>query len=90
MIQEAEQQLHTWEGLLNATGGALAPDKGYWWLLEVKRQGGKWKWATESDEPGQILCPDGTPAKRLSPHEFLKKDESRPGCQNPSLLQHAS
>ena len=67
VIQEAEQQLHTWEGLLNATGGALAPDKGYWWLLEVKRKGGKWKWATESDEPGQITLSRWHPCQAPRP-----------------------
>ena len=76
VIMEGERLLHTWEGLIKASGGALEPDKGYWWLLDVKRKNGKWKWATETDEPGQICYSNGTPSQRLSPHEFRKDDEA--------------
>jgi hypothetical protein len=35
LIQEAQQALHLWEDLLTPTGGALAPNKSYWYLVEV-------------------------------------------------------
>ena len=76
VLQEAEQLLHTWEGLIKASGGALAPEKGYWWLLDIIRKDGKWKWATDTDVPGQICYTDSTPSLRLSPHEFKPDDES--------------
>jgi len=36
----------TWEGLLCATGGALVPDKCFWYLIDFKLQNGKWNYCT--------------------------------------------
>ena len=31
LVEEAQQALHLWEDLIRATGGALAPEKSYWY-----------------------------------------------------------
>jgi hypothetical protein len=41
ILQEAQEALNLWEGLLTTTGGALAPEKSYWYLVEVVRDKGK-------------------------------------------------
>jgi len=38
LIDEAQLELSTWEGLLSATGGALSPEMSYWYLVS----GGSW------------------------------------------------
>jgi hypothetical protein len=35
VIKQAQDALDLWEGLLHATGGTLAPEKSYWYLVEV-------------------------------------------------------
>ena len=42
LVEEAQQALHLWEDLIRATGGALAPEKSYWYLLEVCNKNGQW------------------------------------------------
>ena len=60
LIQEAQQALDTWEGLLRATGGDLAPEKSYWYLVEVVRKGGKWTYAKIQDRPGDLTLKNGS------------------------------
>jgi hypothetical protein len=40
ILQEAQEALTLWEGLFTAMGGALAPEKSYWYLVEVIRDNG--------------------------------------------------
>jgi hypothetical protein len=35
MLTDAQEALTLWEGLLQGTGGTLAPEKSYWYLVEV-------------------------------------------------------
>ena len=44
LIEEAQQALNTWHGLIRATGGDLAPEKGYWYLVELHWKNGKWQY----------------------------------------------
>ena len=50
LIQEAQTALTKWEDLLRATGGALAPEKSYWYFLNVIQRGGKWVYAKPTDD----------------------------------------
>jgi len=60
LIAEAQLELSTWEGLLSATGGALAPEKSYWYLVEVGPDG---KYISKAKQPGSLfLCNNGQPA----------------------------
>ena len=60
LIEEAQKALHLWEDLLTATGGALAPNKSYWYLVEVIWKDQKWQYATAEDCPGNLSLRDGT------------------------------
>ena len=60
LIDEAQSALTLWENLLSCTGGALAPEKSYWYLVNVIPKDGKWTYATAEDNPGQLRLNNGT------------------------------
>jgi len=37
-----QQVVTNWEGLLRATGGALVPDKCFWYLIAFEYKNNKW------------------------------------------------
>jgi hypothetical protein len=45
LIHQAQEALRTWEGLIRASGGDLAHDKSYWYLLEVIHRNGCWQFS---------------------------------------------
>jgi len=60
LIAEAQSELSTWEGLISATGGALAPQKSYWYLVEVGPDG---KYISKAKQPGSLILHNkGQPA----------------------------
>ena len=66
LIAEAQQALNTWHGLIRATGGDLAPEKGYWYLIDMHWKNGKWVYKTIADTPGDLWIPGCTePIRRL-------------------------
>jgi hypothetical protein len=60
VLQRAQEALKLWEELLHATGGALAPEKSFWYLIEVIRFKGKWTYARESRHPFDLYLQNGT------------------------------
>ncbi len=62
-----------WEGLLRATGGALVPEKCFWYLVAFEHSNNKWKYLQCNQAPGSltILDTDRRPnlVQRLEPHE---------------------
>ena len=70
LLAEAQEALYLWEGLLKATGGALAPEKSYWYLIEVIRTNGKWGYAPASQNPYEMYLQGGTFTNtRLQPYQ---------------------
>jgi hypothetical protein len=67
LIHDAQRAL--WEDLLTATGGALAPNKSYWYLVEVIWKDHQWQYATQDDRPGNLFLRDGTVVWRCEPNE---------------------
>lgn len=57
LIVEAQQMVTKWHGLLRATGGDLAPEKSYWYLVELHWKEGKWQYKTIDEAPGDIWLP---------------------------------
>ena len=60
LIQEAQQALFKWEGLIWATGSDLAPEKSYWYLVDVRHHKGKWKYVSATKAPGDLYLRDGS------------------------------
>ena len=54
ILTEMQRALDHWEGGLKATGGALVPEKSYWYLIDFIWTGEKWRYATKIDIPGDI------------------------------------
>ena len=93
LLQEAQTMLSTWEGLLRATGGALAPEKSYWYLINVEWKAGRWSYSTIADDPGQLsLDSHGAPSpiRRLEVHQAQEAlgIQMRPDRQMKDQVQH--
>ena len=68
--QEAQQGLDLWSNLLHATGGALAPEKSYWYLVDIVYKNGSWQYKSTSDAPGDLYLQNGSyRIKRQEPHQ---------------------
>ena len=53
IMAEMQAVLDTWEGGIKATGGALVPNKSYWYLIDFKcGTTGKWTYKKQSEIPG--------------------------------------
>jgi len=67
--------LSLWEQGLCAMGGALVPKKSFWYLIDFKWQGSKWKYAKYAMEPGELLMKDHTQQEK--PIRQLEADEAQ-------------
>ena len=54
--QAMQKALDLWEGSLCATGGALAPDKAFWYLLNYKLSIGQWSYDSMSHPATLTFC----------------------------------
>jgi hypothetical protein len=57
---QAQLELEHWSCLLNATRGALKPEKCFWYLLDNECVDGEWKYADMVPRELVITNPDGT------------------------------
>jgi len=44
VVEKMQNSLRTWAGLLRATGGALIPDKCFWYYVHNLWENGTWKY----------------------------------------------
>jgi len=47
ITNEMQQSVNYWEGLLRTTGGALIPNKCFWYLIDFKWLSNKWRYITK-------------------------------------------
>jgi hypothetical protein len=70
---QLQKSLDLWEGGIRATGGAIEPDKSFWYLIDFVWHRGKWRYATEADCPAELtvldLNGDRKVLKRLPPSQ---------------------
>jgi hypothetical protein len=57
---QTQIELEQWSCLLNATGGALKPEKCFWYLLDYKCIDGEWSYVDAMTNKLMITNPDGT------------------------------
>jgi hypothetical protein len=73
VARELQRALDIWEGGLNATGGAIVPEKSHWYLVDFRWIGGVWKYLPVADCPASLWVKDISGErkllKRLEPHE---------------------
>jgi hypothetical protein len=46
--------MDTWEGGLRATGGALEPEKSFWYLIQFCWNNGQWAYVSNEETPASI------------------------------------
>ncbi len=76
VTDEMQNALDHWEGGIRATGGALVPEKSYWYLIqqEWKKVNRKWGWfyCSIDEAPGELTLRDHLgqhqPLERLNPN----------------------
>ncbi len=54
VVHHMQASVNNWEGYLRATGGALVPEKSFWYLLEYQYIGNKWRLASKQQHRGNI------------------------------------
>jgi hypothetical protein len=55
---QLQQAVDTWEGVLKCTGGALGPEKSYWYLVSFNWSGGQWSYSPVTDTPTILYMND--------------------------------
>ena len=54
VFADAQAMLDYWEAALRATGGAVAHDKSYWYLIDFHWNGSSWQYRPKSSMPGDL------------------------------------
>ena len=57
---QTQSELTQWSTLLNATGGALKPEKCFWYMLDYMCEDGEWSYAEMTPRELFVTNPDGT------------------------------
>jgi hypothetical protein len=63
LMQLAQKSLDAWAGFLNATGGALNPNKCYWYLVPYTCANSEWRYDRQTNFTLTIPLPDGARAE---------------------------
>jgi len=58
VVDTMQKAVTHWEGLLQATGGALVPEKCFWYLIDFEFNNGKWTYKQCNQVPDSILILD--------------------------------
>jgi hypothetical protein len=56
VLESMQALIRSWGSLVEVTGGALRPDKSWWYLIEYTWRRGKWT-ATDAHEDQQLVAP---------------------------------
>ena len=73
LLQQQQRVVDTWEGTLRTTGGALRPDKSYWYMIDYQHTGIRWLYRSINQIPGGITVKvadsSRQPLLRLEPNQ---------------------
>jgi len=73
VVQQMQKAVAQWDGLLWASGGALVPEKCFWYLIDFEYANNKWKYKKSNQAQGKITMLDSTrkqvTIQRLEPSE---------------------
>lgn len=56
--KDMQHSVTAWEGGLRATGGAIVPEKSFWYLVDFKWKAGKWTYKSIAETPYTIQVRD--------------------------------
>ena len=58
VVEKMQEAVATWEGCLAASGGALSPQKSFWYLINYRWTGDEWVYRTKEEMPATIQMHD--------------------------------
>ena len=58
---QCQEEVDYWHALINATGGALKPEKCFWYAIDYECIDGEWKYCDDHDAEIVITDLDGKP-----------------------------
>jgi hypothetical protein len=76
LIHEMQEVVDTWEGGLRASGGALVPDKSYWYLIHFTFTNNQWRYSSIEDTPAHLSIRDVSGHNRVE-LDRLEVNEAR-------------
>jgi hypothetical protein len=76
LMEITQGNLNKWAQLLNAMGGALNPDKCYWYLIYYKCRNGVWEYGHTENYSLTILLPNNTRAEISQLHVTEAKENA--------------
>ena len=77
LIQEAQEALDMWNGVLNATGGELVPEKSYWYYIDfVFNNNGTARYKTIKELPGKLYLTNGKEKCEVNRKEVTESRKS--------------
>jgi len=89
---QAQLELEKWSCLLNATGGALKPEKCFWYLIDYECIDGDWRYADLAPREMVITNPDGSTSPITQEHVTSSKKtlgiHDSPSGGNSTHLSH--
>lgn len=65
LVKEMQVVVDTWEGGLRASGGALVPDKSYWYLLHSTFNNNRWSYNSIGNTPDRLTIQDVSGLNRV-------------------------
>jgi len=93
VIPLMQAALTLWEQGLCMTGGALIPEKSFWYLIDFRWRGSTWRYAKYPAEPGILTMPDQYQNKhsiKRLPADMAQRTLGvylAPDCNNKAQLQ---
>jgi len=60
VVQQMQKAVTQWDGLLWASGGALIPEKCFWYLVDFEYTNNRWKYKKCNQAPSQITMLDSS------------------------------
>ena len=77
VLAKSQAGLDQWVGFLQATGGAINPEKSYWYLLDYEWTPSGWSYRSQDSMPGELVAPNPggeiKALKRSEPHQAEKQ-----------------
>jgi len=58
IITALQESVDTWERGLNATSGAIIPEKTFWFLIDFAWKAGQWRYKSIDESPGKLYAND--------------------------------
>jgi hypothetical protein len=80
--QDMQRGLDLWEGLLKATGGALVPEKSFWYLIDFEWNNGVWRYSKVEEIPFELTMNDKDEIRHVLTRLPVNEARRSLGCRS--------